>query len=220
MAGRVVDVERRRQRVDLQDPPGRHVQRRLADDGRRRRGVDQPPGRSGQQVERAVGVHRRALEGRGHGARTTRRVVFKLDAPNGSFPYYLSSDNYNAIILPAAYAGDFAKTFPGTGPWKLDTYQEGVGASFVRNDGYWGKKAIPDKLEVTFAADEAAQILALQGNQLDVVQQVSVSGAQAILDDPAYAIIALQSAAHRQLSMRTDKKPFDDAKRAAGASPW
>src|SRR4051794_21594193 len=26
-------------------------------------------------------------------------VVFKLDAPNGSYPYYLSSDNYNAIIL-------------------------------------------------------------------------------------------------------------------------
>ncbi len=139
-------------------------------------------------------------------------VVFKLDAPNGSFPYYLSSDNYNAIILPAAYAGDFSKTFPGTGPWKLDSYQEGASASFVRNDGYWGDKAIPDKLEVTFAADEAAQILALQGNQLDVVQQVSISGAQAILEDPAFAIIALQSAAHRQLSMRTDTKPFDDAR--------
>jgi peptide/nickel transport system substrate-binding protein len=139
-------------------------------------------------------------------------LVVKLDAPNGSFPYYLSSDNYNAIILPASYAGDFTKSFPGTGPWKLDSYQEGVGASFSRNDAYWGKKAIPDKLEITFAADEAAQILALQGNQLDVVQQVSVSGAQAILDDPAFAIIALQASTHRQLSMRTDKKPFDDAR--------
>ena len=111
-------------------------------------------------------------------------VVFKLDAPNGSFPYYLSSDNYNAIILPAAYAGNFPKTFPGTGPWKLEAYQEGVSASFVRNDGYWGNKAIPDKLAVTFAADEAAQILALQGNQLDVVQQVSISGAQAMCSPP------------------------------------
>ena len=37
-----------------------------------------------------------------------------------------------------SYAGDFAKTFPGTGPWKLDCYQEGVGASFTRNDDYWG----------------------------------------------------------------------------------
>jgi peptide/nickel transport system substrate-binding protein len=139
-------------------------------------------------------------------------VVFKLDSAVGSFPYYVSSDNYNSIILPAAYAGNFAKTFPGTGPWKLDSYQEGVGAAFTRNDGYWGKKALPDRLEVTYAADEAAQVLALQGNQLDVVQQVSVSGAQAILDDPAFQMIVLQSAAHRQLSMRTDTKPFDDAR--------
>jgi peptide/nickel transport system substrate-binding protein len=139
-------------------------------------------------------------------------AVFKLDAPNGSFPYYLSSDNYNAIILPAAYSGNFSTTFPGTGPWKLEKYTEGSSASFVRNDAYWGNKAIPDRLDVTFAADEAAQILALQGNQLDVVQQVSISGAQAILEDPAFAIIALQSAAHRELSMRCDKKPFDDAR--------
>ena len=39
-----------------------------------------------------------------------------------------------------------------------------------------------------------------------------MSGAQAILNDPAYNIIALQSSAHRQLSMRTDQKPFDDAR--------
>lgn len=139
-------------------------------------------------------------------------VVFKLDSAVGSFPYYVSSDNYNSIILPAAYSGNFSKTFPGTGPWKMESYQEGVGAAFTRYDGYWGKKAIPDRLEITFAADEAAQVLALQGNQLDVLQQVSVSGAQAILDDPAFAIITLQSAAHRQLSMRCDTKPFDDPK--------
>jgi peptide/nickel transport system substrate-binding protein len=139
-------------------------------------------------------------------------VVFKLENPVGSFPYYVSSDNYNSIILPAAYAGDFAKTFPGTGPWKLESYQEGVGAAFTRNDDYWGKKALPDRLEVTYAADEAAQVLALQGNQLDVIQQVSVSGGQAILDDPAFQMIVLQSAAHRELSMRCDTKPFDNAK--------
>ena len=213
VAGRVVDVERRRQRVDVQDPPGRQLQRRHADDGEGRRRVDQPPVRPGQQVERAVGVHGRAVEGQRHGARTTRPSCSSSTRPNGSFPYYLSSDNYNAIILPAAYAGDFTKTFPGTGPWKLDVVHRRVRRrrSF-RNDGYWGKKPLPAKLDITFAADEGAQILALQGGQLDVVQQVSVSGAQAILNDPAYNIITLQSSAHRQLSMRTDKKPFDDAR--------
>ena len=32
-------------------------------------------------------------------------VEFHLDAPNGSFPYLVSSDNYNAIVLPASYDG-------------------------------------------------------------------------------------------------------------------
>ena len=47
---------------------------------------------------------------------------------NGNFPYIVSSDNYNAIILPADYAGDFEKTFVGTGPFKLDKYTAKVGA--------------------------------------------------------------------------------------------
>ena len=37
-------------------------------------------------------------------------VEFHLDAANGNFPYLLSSDNYNAIIIPADYKGDFEKT--------------------------------------------------------------------------------------------------------------
>ena len=32
-------------------------------------------------------------------------VEFHLDAANGNFPYCVSSDNYNAVILPADYAG-------------------------------------------------------------------------------------------------------------------
>ncbi len=68
-------------------------------------------------------------------------VVFKLDAPNGSFPYLVSSDNYNAIILPEAYTGNWTQTFIGTGPWKMDSYHEGASAAFSRNDGYWGAKA-------------------------------------------------------------------------------
>ncbi|HEX2587318.1 MAG TPA: ABC transporter substrate-binding protein, partial [Gaiellales bacterium] len=137
-------------------------------------------------------------------------VEFTLDAPNGSFPYYLSSDNYNAIILPASYDGKFDKSWPGTGPWKNTAYQAGQSATFARNDGYWGKKALPDTLQVTLSPDEASQVLALQGNQVDIVQQVTVSGAQAILNDPSYQIISVRASTHRQLSMRCDKAPFTD----------
>ncbi|HEY0388321.1 MAG TPA: ABC transporter substrate-binding protein [Gaiellales bacterium] len=137
-------------------------------------------------------------------------VVFKLDAPNGSFPYYLSNDNYNAIILPATYDGKFDKSWPGTGPWKNTAYQAGASATFVRNDAYWGKKALPDTLQVTLSPDEASQVLALQGNQVDVVQQVTVSGAQAILNDPSFQILGIRASTHRELSMRCDTAQFKD----------
>jgi peptide/nickel transport system substrate-binding protein len=143
-------------------------------------------------------------------ATDAQTVEFTLDAPNGSFPYYLSSDNYNAIILPASYDGKFDKSWPGTGPWKNTAYQAGQSATFARNDTYWGKKALPDTLQVTLSPDEASQVLALQGKQVDIVQQVTVSGAQAILNDPSYQIISVRASTHRQLSMRCDKPPFTD----------
>jgi len=94
-------------------------------------------------------------------------VEFHLDAPNGNFPYYVSTDNYNAVILPADYKGDFEQNMNGTGPFKLDKYTPKVGASFVRNDDYWGSKPLPDRVELGFYSDYQPQILALQGGQLD-----------------------------------------------------
>jgi peptide/nickel transport system substrate-binding protein len=137
-------------------------------------------------------------------------VEFHLDAPNGNFPYYVSSDNYNAIILPANYGGDFEKTFMGTGPFKLEKYTAKAGASFVRNPDYWGAKALPERTEFTFYADLQPQVLALQGGQADVIPQVPVQGAQALLTDKNVNIISLKSSAHQQVHMRTDSDPFKD----------
>ncbi len=137
-------------------------------------------------------------------------VEFHLDAPNGNFPYLLSSDNYNAIILPADYAGDFEKNFNGTGPFKLEKYTPKVGASFVRNDDYWGEKALPAKVEFIFFADIQPQILALQGGQVDVVNQLPILAGAGLLNDPSVTIISQKSATHHQLHMRNDVDPFKD----------
>lgn len=137
-------------------------------------------------------------------------VEFHLDAPNANFPYLVSSDNYNAIILPADYAGDFEKNFVGTGPFKLEKYTPKVGASFVRNDEYWGDKALLDRVEFTFFADIQPQILALQGNQVDLINQLPVLAGTGLLNDPGVDIISIHSASHYQIHMRTDMDPFKD----------
>lgn len=137
-------------------------------------------------------------------------VEFHLDAANGNFPYLLSSDNYNAIILPAGYAGDFEANFIGTGPFRLEKYTPKVGATFVRNEDYWGEKALPARLEFLFFADIQPQILALQGGQVDVINQLPILAGAGLLNDPNVTIIGQKSATHHQLHMRNDMDPFKD----------
>jgi peptide/nickel transport system substrate-binding protein len=137
-------------------------------------------------------------------------VAFHLDAPNGNFPYLVSSDNYNAIILPADYGGDFERNFNGTGPFRLEKFIPKARASFVRNDAYWGAKAIPDRTVFIFYDSTQAQVLAMQGGQLDVLLHVPVQGSQALLVDSDISIVTLKSSAHEEVHMRTDIPPFTD----------
>ncbi len=138
-------------------------------------------------------------------------VQFTLEAPNGNFPYAVSSDNYNAIIVPKGT--DFSKwqsTFVGTGAFKLGSYTTNVGATFVPNPNYWGTKALLDMTSFKFYSSQPPMILALQGNDVDVIAQFTPAGAAAILNSPSYKIIKLKSANHRELSMRNDVAPFTD----------
>ncbi|HEY6399432.1 MAG TPA: ABC transporter substrate-binding protein [Solirubrobacteraceae bacterium] len=138
-------------------------------------------------------------------------VEFHLEAPNGNFPYLVSSDNYNAIVVPKGTDfGKWQSTFVGTGAFKLGSYTQNVGASFVPNPRYWGTKALLTGTSFKFYSSQAPMFLALQGNDVDVIAQFVPAGAAAVLNNPAYKILKLKSANHRELSMRNDQAPFTD----------
>ncbi len=139
-------------------------------------------------------------------------VEFTLDAPNGNFPYYLSSDNYNAVILPAKEGAEFEKNWIATGPYKYESYTPQVGAKFTRFDGYWGPKAIADRIEISYYNDIQPQILALQGGEVDLILQAPVLQSVALLNDPNIQILTGPSTAHEQVHMRVDMDPFKDAR--------
>ncbi len=137
-------------------------------------------------------------------------VAFHLEAPNGNFPYLVSSDNYNTIIIPNNYSpASWQSSFLGTGPFVLGSYTPKVGATFTRNESYWGTKALPSQTQFTFYDTQPPSILALTGGTIDVLGQFSVTGGEALLGGN-YNIIKLKSSAHRELSMRTDQAPFTD----------
>jgi peptide/nickel transport system substrate-binding protein len=163
-----------------------------------------------KQGSNALSVLRGVLSPGGSKKIDDLTVRFELDAPNGNFPFYISSDNYNAIMLPANYAGDFERTFNGTGPFRLERYTPKVGASFVPNHGYWGRPPLPARTEFLFFGDQQPQILALEDDQVDVIVQISVQGAQGLLRDPDVKIIDIPASTHRQLHLRCDEGPLAD----------
>jgi len=137
-------------------------------------------------------------------------VAFHLEAPNGNFPYLTSSDNYNMIIIPNKYSpANWQSSFIGTGPFVLGSYTPKVGATFTRNESYWGTKALPSQTQFTFYDTPAASVLALTGGSIDVLGQFAVTGGEALLSG-SYNVIKLKSSAHRELSMRNDQAPFTD----------
>lgn len=145
-------------------------------------------------------------------------VEFTLDAPNGNFPYIVSSDNYNAVVLPASFwagytDGAYEASFIGTGAWKLETFESGVMAAFTKNPDYWDvSRVIPDRTEFHFFADEPALITAFQEGRIDTISHFSVANGLALLNDPNTAVIETQASVHRQVHLATDVAPLDDVR--------
>jgi peptide/nickel transport system substrate-binding protein len=131
--------------------------------------------------------------------------------PSPSLPFLIGSPLYNAVILPANYTvGSYEKTFPGTGPYKLTAYTSGVSATFVRNTAYWGGTPALDGVNLTFYADTASQIQALQGGELDLIPQFGYQEGQGLIKSKQFTIFSTKSSVHRELPMRVDVAPFND----------
>ena len=137
-------------------------------------------------------------------------VEFHLDAPHGNFPYLVSSENYNAIVLPADYAGDFEANFVATGPFRLEKYTPRAGSSFVRNPDYWGAPPLPGRIEYSFLVDAPAMIAALKAGQIDVLHPLPLSLGREFAGDAGFEIIGVPTSAHHQVHMRNDMDPFRD----------
>lgn len=158
----------------------------------------------------ASGSFRGVLSKEGIRAVNASTVAFHLDAPNASFPYLVSSDAYNAIILPESYRGDFEKHFTGTGPFRIEKFEPRFGASFVRNDHYWGGPAVPARLEFRFHEDGSARILAARSGLADIIPNIPVQAANDLSRAGDFRIQSSPASTHHQMHMKTDSGPFKD----------
>jgi peptide/nickel transport system substrate-binding protein len=165
-------------------------------------------------MERLVAAGNSGLKGvlGAGGAKVTdpQTVTFTLEGANGNFPYLVSVYNAQTLITPKDYTADtnFDAKPTGTGAWKLTTYNQQTGATFVRNDAWWGGKTPLDGTEWIFFDATGPMITAYQGGQVDAIVQFDVLTGASLLDDPNFSLIAQPAALHRQIWMRTDTGQF------------
>ncbi len=143
-------------------------------------------------------------------------VQFNLDAPVGAFPFMVSSDNYNAGIIPASFwdtyaEGSYEQSFAGTGPFMVEDYVPETSAVLVPNPNYRDSAMVGvDRVEITFFADEPPLLTAFQEGQLDIIPALGITGAGVLVDDPDVTIQQFTTSEHRQVHMDTTKAPFDN----------
>jgi peptide/nickel transport system substrate-binding protein len=167
-------------------------------------------------MERLVAAGNAGLKGvldpGGAVATSPTTVTMTLVSPNGNFPYLVSVFNSQTVITPADYdSGTTLDGLPaGTGAWKLDRYDAATGATFSRNEDWWGGRTPLDSVEWIFFDETGPMVTAYQGGQLDAIVQFDVLSGSALFDDPNFNVIATSTSLHRQIWMRTDTGQFAD----------
>ncbi|MFC0408525.1 ABC transporter substrate-binding protein [Roseomonas elaeocarpi] len=100
--------------------------------------------------------------------------------------------------------GDFnnGKNAIGTGPYRLQSYQSGNRAEFVRNDNYWGAKPTWEKVDYRFISNDGARVAALQAGDVQFIDAVPTADIARIKAEPH--ITTSQATSLRSIYLRTD----------------
>ncbi|MCZ0990433.1 ABC transporter substrate-binding protein [Streptomyces diastatochromogenes] len=100
-----------------------------------------------------------------------REVVFHLNQPDATFPFVLATPAMS-IVDPDDYPANSLRKDTkvyGSGPYQLQSYEEGEKAVLVRNDHYDGfAKRQNDEVTIRYFQDSASMVKALRDKQIDV----------------------------------------------------
>ncbi|MFI7502714.1 ABC transporter substrate-binding protein [Streptomyces sp. NPDC049687] len=103
-----------------------------------------------------------------------REVTFNLNKPDATFPFVLATPGMS-IVDPDDYAEKSLRkdgSIVGSGPYRLQSYQEGKRAELVRSDNYKGlADRKNDAVTIRYFQDSSAMVKALRGGDIDLTYQ-------------------------------------------------
>lgn len=116
-------------------------------------------------------------------------VRFKLSQPDPLLLQYLVT----YPILPPQYTsrvGGQIGTVPiGSGPYKLDQFQNGVGVTLVANANYWGQKPAYKYAAYRTLASSQAQLSSLLSGQVQIAANILPTQARSLEGNPNVKVV-------------------------------
>jgi peptide/nickel transport system substrate-binding protein len=88
----------------------------------------------------------------------------------------------NILITPAAAnKAEELRDGIGSGPFTVASADSGTGTyRLVRNENYWGEKALLDEVNVSYQEEEGARVIALTSGQTDVIDTITPESAASL----------------------------------------
>jgi peptide/nickel transport system substrate-binding protein len=155
------------------------------------------------------------------------KTVQKIEAPDkytvkitlkDTFPDFL---RYAAFIRNSAIVcksevlkhGSLQKVMVGTGPFKLEEYKHGVGATFVRNPDYWDKP-LPylDGFKFVVVKDEASRLAGIRKKIYDIGWVKGIQLANLAKKEPHITISKSSEDRQGRMFINHSRFPFNNLK--------
>ena len=125
-------------------------------------------------------------------------VSFKLDAPNVAFLDYMTMAVLPKHLLEGEdmQTSDFFRNPVGTGPYKLESCEEGQAITLVKNEDYFKGEPNIDTVVFKIVTDDNAKALQLKSGELDLAL-LTPKDAATFADDEAYTCYDMKTSDYR-----------------------
>lgn len=137
----------------------------------------------------------------------------KVTLSQFSFNFLFHMGAGSAAIVSPKTEGSNATKAIGTGPFKFDSWNRGASLTIVRNDAYWGQKALFKQITFKFISDPNAMNNALKAGDLDAIAQVQgTEQLSSFQSDSRYKVLKGQPVGKVQVTMNNAGGPLKDVR--------
>ena len=125
-------------------------------------------------------------------------VAFKLEDKNVAFLDYMTMAVLPKHLLEGEdmQTSDFFRNPVGTGPYKIESWDEGQAITLVKNEDYFKGEPSIDKIVFKIVPDDNAKALQLKSGELDLAL-LTPKDAAAFADDEAYTCYDMKTSDYR-----------------------